>query len=179
MLECRSCFHARARQQARPRSMGPNEHAARKSIVGHQPHPLPLDDQSLKSVTPSLLRANEASASAASKPGTGTRIGVRCCACAGSAPFAQERRPAAVSCSHAMSSHSRKLGLSTTFMSRCSALPLRRLTRVVTACARTWPPSGFLGSWTKVMPPLGSLMTCSQIERRRGIGVEQASEPET
>ena len=32
--------------------------------------------------------------------------------------------------------------------------------RVVEACASTWPPTGFLGSETKVMPPSGFDITC-------------------
>lgn len=37
---------------------------------------------------------------------------------------------------------------------------LRKLRRTVDACASTWPPMGFLGSWTNVIPPEGSAITC-------------------
>ena len=55
-----------------------------------------------------------------------------------------------------VASESGMFGLSTSFATRSSPCPFRNATRVWTACARTWPPIGFFGSDTKVIPPPGS-----------------------
>jgi len=46
-----------------------------------------------------------------------------------------------------------------TLQMRCSPRPFFSSRRVVEACANTCPPTGFLGSETKLMPPSGLDMT--------------------
>ena len=66
--------------------------------------------------------------------------------------------PAASEQARAAQPSSRRLGASTTLITRCSAFPLRSDRRTVLACAMTWPPTAFCstqasGAGRQVGPP--------------------------